>query len=146
MTRMTVPYLAASLRRNPVLLASVLSWVRWVRHAQVGTQHIDTSLPVLLPVIGQPSHRVNGSQTHRSGHVRSQPIGCSCEPLVKGSQPFFSECPVELLPLNVELILDDSPGVLADTTDAERLHAQAPYQGQEADARSDPGRSYLRVA
>jgi hypothetical protein len=46
--------LAESLEGEPLSPGSIRAGIGLVRHPQVGAQHIDAGLPVLLPVISQP--------------------------------------------------------------------------------------------
>jgi hypothetical protein len=53
-----VPDFAAGRKGKSLRLGSLFTWVRLLWHAQVGTQHIDAGLPVLLPVVSQSGHGV----------------------------------------------------------------------------------------
>jgi len=53
---------AVGLEGKTLLLRSIMARVRLIGHAQIGTQHVDAGLPVLLPVIGQTCHGVHPGQ------------------------------------------------------------------------------------
>jgi hypothetical protein len=51
--------LADSIKGTPLRLASVLARIQLVWHAQISAEHVDTGLPVFLPVISQARHGVH---------------------------------------------------------------------------------------
>ena len=74
---------------GPFGWGGVLARVRVVGQAQVGAQHVDAGLPVLLPVIGEPRHGVHAGQPDRWLGVAE--LGCDRgEPLVEDPGPVMS--------------------------------------------------------
>jgi len=76
-------------------VSSLFGWVGilarvWiVGQAQIGAQHIDAGLPVLLPVIGQPRHGVHAGQPDRWLDIAE--LGCDRgEPFVEDPGPVMS--------------------------------------------------------
>jgi hypothetical protein len=55
---------------------------RFSGQAQERAQDIDTGLPVLLPVIGQPCHGVHSGQAYRRRLITAQPVRSCREPFV----------------------------------------------------------------
>lgn len=56
--------LTATLKLSLLLRPSIRAWVGLMGHAQIAAQHSDAGLPVLLPVISQPSHSVHPGQSY----------------------------------------------------------------------------------
>ena len=54
--------LAAGLEGQPLLHRSIIAGHRFIGHTQVGAQHVDARLPVVLPVISQARHRIHRGQ------------------------------------------------------------------------------------
>lgn len=57
-----MPDLATGPEGTPLLPESRFARIGLVGHAQIAAQHIDASLPVLLPVIGRDRHGVHPGQ------------------------------------------------------------------------------------
>ena len=49
---------------DPFGRVSVFTWVLIPGQAQVGAKNVDAGLPVLPPVVGQPSHGVHAGQAY----------------------------------------------------------------------------------
>jgi len=115
-----------------------------IRKSQIRAENVNTRLPTIPPVVGQPSKSVYPSQTRRR-RLRAEPVRGGGESFIKCTGALFGNGPVQLVALLLELLADDHVRVLANAADAERLHPRGTQQGQETDTSSDPSRSHCRV-
>ena len=90
---------AAGLEGKPLRRGSILARVGLVWHAQVGAQHIDAGLPVLLPVISQARHGIHPGQPDRRRLITPQLPGRRGEPLIQRPGALLRKRPVQLLAL-----------------------------------------------
>jgi len=77
--------LAAGPEGQPLLHGGIIAGLRFIRHAQVAAQHLDTHLPVVLPVISQARHRIHPGQPDRWWLIAAQFLGDRVESFVQDS-------------------------------------------------------------
>jgi len=95
----SVADLAAGLEGKPHRLRSLIARVSLVGHPQVAAQHIDTGLPVLLPVISQTRHGVHPGQPDGRGLIAAQLPGRRGKAFVQRPGALLSQRPLKLLGL-----------------------------------------------
>ena len=95
---------AVGLEGKSLRLGSVLARIGLVGHAQIGAQHIDAGLPVLLPVISQARHGVHPGQPD-SWLVTAQLLSRRGEPFVQGPGALLRERSVQLLALRLQRLV-----------------------------------------
>jgi hypothetical protein len=84
-----VAHFPVRLVSGPFGRVSVVARARIVGQTQVGAQHVDAGLPVLLPVVGQPGHGVHAGQAYCWLGVAE--LGCDRgEPLVEDPGPVIN--------------------------------------------------------
>ena len=94
MIRMTVWRISRmALEGEPLPLRSLVAQIRRIWPAQIATQHINASLPVLRPLIGQPRHGIHAGQPD-GWAVRRLPslLGSCGEPFVQCPSALLVEC------------------------------------------------------
>ena len=88
---------AAGPEGKPLRPGSILARIGLVWHAQIGAQHVDAGLPVLLPVIRQARHGIHPGQPDSRRLITAQLPGRRGEPLVQRPGALLRERPVQLL-------------------------------------------------
>ena len=90
---------------QPLLHRGIIAGPRFIRHAQVGAQHVNTHLPVVLPVISQARHRIDRGQPDGWWLIATQLLGDRVESFVQGSSALLCERSVQLLALRLQRLV-----------------------------------------
>ena len=97
--------LAAGLEGQPLLHGGIIAGPRFIRHAQVGAQHVNTHLPVILPVISQARHRIHPGHPDGRWLLATQLLGNRVESFVQGPSALLCGRSVQLLALRLQRLV-----------------------------------------